>query len=307
METLSVIIPVYNRESLIGRTLDSIAAQTLRPRRLIVVDNASDDDTLAVVERWRREKGLPAGMDVRILSERKPGASAARNRGLKEADTDWVMFFDSDDIMLPGHIERAMRTAAANPDADIVGWDVDQELADGSRRKGRFVTGDIEWNNIVHAVMATQRYMARTALFRLAGGWCEDAMVWNDWELGIRMLRLNPRVIKAEGASTVVMHFTPESITGTRRHADRCAQTLAIAESFLRRRGDSRLLRWLGYRRAVLAAECLQQGDAVASEAILSQALSSGASKERLAIRLTFLHARWLHRGAFLTYGLFAR
>ncbi len=307
METLTVIIPVYNRETLIVRTLDSVAAQTLRPQRLIVVDNASDDGTLRAVERWVAQKAAAAGIEATVLTERKPGASAARNRGLQEADTDWVMFFDSDDIMLPGHIERAMLTAASHPEADIVGWDVDLQLADGSRRRGRFVTQDMEWNNMVHAVMATQRYMARTSLFRLAGGWCEDAMVWNDWELGIRLLRLHPKTVKAEGEATVVMHFTPDSITGTRRHADRCAQTLGIAENFLRRHGDRRLLRWLGYRRAVLAAECRQQGDSVASDAILSQALAAADASERLAVRLTFLHARWLHRGAFFTYRLFSR
>lgn len=307
MESLTVIIPVYNREALIGRTLQSVADQSVKPSRLIVVDNDSSDGTYRAVERWMTSQPSDSDMEVTLLSERKPGASAARNRGLAEADTEWTMFFDSDDVMLQGHIERAISTAQSNPDADIIGWDVSQELPNGSRRIGRFSTHDMQWNNLVHAVMATQRYMARTSLFRRAGGWSEDAMVWNDWELGIRMLQLHPKAVKATGEPTVRMFFTPESITGTRRHADRCVRTLAIAEADLRRGGDERLLRWIDYRRAVLSAECLREGDKVAAAAILGEALSDRSPRRRFAVRLTHLHSLHIGRGAYITFRILSR
>lgn len=304
METLSVIIPVYNRESLITRTLDSVAAQKVRPQRLIVVDNASTDSTRRVVEEWMVSHQDITDMKMDLLSERHPGAAAARNKGLAAADTDWVMFFDSDDEMLPGHIERAMETAKRNPQADIIGWDVDIQLPDGHRRTGRFMTRDMEWNNIVHGIMSTLRYMARTEIIRHAGAWSEDVMVWDDWELGIRLLRLNPQVTKAEGRNTVRIHFTPKSLTGTRHHADRCLHVLGKAENILKKGGNRKLMRWLDYRRAVLAAECRKQGDRIAADAILAQTLVEKSMRERTAIRLTYLHTLILGRGAHLTFRL---
>ncbi|MBD5204158.1 MAG: glycosyltransferase family 2 protein [Bacteroidales bacterium] len=304
METLSVIIPVYNRASLICRTLDSVAAQTVLPQRLIVVDNDSSDTTRSVVEQWIESHRHLSGMRVDLLSERRPGAASARNRGLEEADTDWVLFFDSDDEMHPGHIERAMSTAARHPEADLIGWDVDIELSSGKRKLGKFVTSDLGWNNIVHSVLATIRYMARTSLFRKVEGWGNDVMVWDDWELGIRLLQQQPVVVKAKGSPTVSTYFTPDSLTGFVHHADRCLYALSKAESSLRRCKDTRLLRWLDYRKAVLAAECHSQGNKVAAKAILSQALEGRTLRERIAVRFTYLHTRLLKRGAYLTFGL---
>ncbi|MDE6573922.1 MAG: glycosyltransferase family 2 protein, partial [Muribaculaceae bacterium] len=92
---LSIIIPVYNRESIVLRTLESVERQTLRPLKLILVDNGSSDGTLAVLEQWRQEHAAP-GFEVEVYSEPVPGACAARNKGLAVADTEFVMFFDSD-------------------------------------------------------------------------------------------------------------------------------------------------------------------------------------------------------------------
>ena len=81
--TISIIIPVYNRASLVIRTLDSIAAQTLQPDRIIVVDNNSSDGSYDAVKRWMDAYSGTARCT--LLTERKPGAAAARNKGLREA------------------------------------------------------------------------------------------------------------------------------------------------------------------------------------------------------------------------------
>ncbi|MDE5631667.1 MAG: glycosyltransferase, partial [Muribaculaceae bacterium] len=56
---LSIVIPVYNRGAVVGRTLQSIAAQTYRPLKVILVDNASADDTAAVLRAWQAEVSAP--------------------------------------------------------------------------------------------------------------------------------------------------------------------------------------------------------------------------------------------------------
>ena len=76
---LTVVIPVYNREGIVLRTLESLDRQTCRDFRVVLVDNASTDRTREVLEQWGRRTDL----EVEIICENRPGAAAARAAGLK--------------------------------------------------------------------------------------------------------------------------------------------------------------------------------------------------------------------------------
>jgi len=100
--SISVIIPAYNRGKTIIRCIDSIAAQTINPLEIIVVDDCSTDDTMRIVQ------GL-GNKGVRYISlEAHSGAQAARNRGIREAKGDWIAFQDSDDEWLPRKLEKQL-------------------------------------------------------------------------------------------------------------------------------------------------------------------------------------------------------
>lgn len=214
MALLSVIIPVYNRESKLPKTLDSILSQTRMPDELILVDNNSSDNSKSVCKSYI-EKFLSKNTSVTILSEKKPGAAAARNKGLKEASGEWIMFFDSDDIMESGHIQRAVTTLASRPDAELIGWDIRYRSLSGRNDIKSFPVNDYHWNNVMHGMLSTQRFMARKSLFEKAGGWDDKIRFWDDIELGSRILKLNPVVVKAEGEYSVTVEASEESITGT--------------------------------------------------------------------------------------------
>lgn len=209
---LTVIIPVYNRAELMKRTLASVEAQSLRPLNLILVDNNSTDNTLAELERWKSEHETP-GLRVTVLRETSPGAAAARNRGLREVTTPYTMFFDSDDVMAPNHCRRAVDGFLTHPDAEIVGWDVRCVLQNKQIIR-KFATRNAIWNNIQFGSMSTQRYAAKTELFRRVGGWNPDCLGWDDTELGIRMLLNSREIVRLPGEITVdVLHYN-DSITG---------------------------------------------------------------------------------------------
>ena len=108
---VAVVVPVFNRAHCILATLDSILAQTLRPAQVIVVDNGSTDQSKAVVEAWMQQQ--KPHCELLLLSEACRGASAARNRGLQAVTTEWVSFFDSDDLMSPDFLERMLGCAQA--------------------------------------------------------------------------------------------------------------------------------------------------------------------------------------------------
>ena len=239
---LTVVIPVFNRRDELKRCLDSIECQTVQPSRVIIVDDGSTDGSSEVARMH------PIGADV--VEKNHEGATVARNTGLEKVETSWTMFFDSDDLMSPDHIETAM--TAATPDADIVGWDVERIDSSGKRSVKPFEPRDIGWHNIMHGTMATQRYMARTSLFRRAGGWRDDIMVWNDVEIGARMLALSPKVVKVPGVRVTVLHSV-KSITGMRWLDNKDiypATFAALASTLGEKHGD-----WLALKKAILAAD----------------------------------------------------
>lgn len=98
MIRFSVVIPTYNRARLIGRAIDCVLRQTYPCQELIVVDDGSTDDTVNVVRA--------AGPQVRLIQADHGGPSKARNRGVREAVSEWIAFLDSDDLWHPEYLAR---------------------------------------------------------------------------------------------------------------------------------------------------------------------------------------------------------
>ena len=99
MPTVSIIIPTYNRQSLVQETIDSVLRQSLSDWELIVIDDGSTDETGAVLtERY--------GTSIRYVYQQNQGESAARNYGISLAQGKYVAFLDSDDLWLPNKLQR---------------------------------------------------------------------------------------------------------------------------------------------------------------------------------------------------------
>lgn len=114
MDTLiSVIIPAYNIEAYIAKTLDSVLAQTHQKLEIIVVNDGSKDGTGAVIEGY-------AARDCRIkvIHKENGGVSSARLRGVAEATGEWIGFVDGDDFVEPDMYARLMENAQKH-DAQI--------------------------------------------------------------------------------------------------------------------------------------------------------------------------------------------
>lgn len=104
---ISIIIPTFHRSHLIGRTLDSIIAQSYKNWECLVIDDGSLDYTDELMEfycdRDSRIKYYPRP------AKRPPGGNAARNYGFERSTGDFIQWFDSDDLMVPFFLERKMK------------------------------------------------------------------------------------------------------------------------------------------------------------------------------------------------------
>ncbi len=257
---ITVVIPVFNRAHIVVRTLDSVASQTLRPLDLILVDNNSSDNTLDVLQEWKQANEAP-DFRIRILSESKPGASCARNRGLAEATTPYVMFFDSDDIMIPKHAESFADAFRQDRSIDIVGRNIILQNLEGIQSVKTFRKS--LYQHIFHSSFSTQRYAAKTDLIRHVGAWNEQMRGWDDYELGVRILTKATPHIKVISGTSVVNYQQEQSLTGidfsSRPHEWESA--LDACESTLRdTRQHIRFIRYIELRRIVLAGHYRLEG-----------------------------------------------
>jgi glycosyltransferase involved in cell wall biosynthesis len=127
-DLVSIVIPTRNRARLLGQALRSARGQSWREREIVVVDEASGDDTPAMLAR-----DFP---EVRVLRHGTPlGPAGARNAGVAAARGNWVFFWDDDDLMHPGHLAAlAQAQRAAPPDTLISGRVRSFTVVDGDVR-----------------------------------------------------------------------------------------------------------------------------------------------------------------------------
>jgi glycosyltransferase involved in cell wall biosynthesis len=90
----SIVIPAFNRSSMIEAALDSVLKQTVTDYEVLVVDDGSTDDTVAVARRFAEKFSQP----VRILTQPNAGPGVARNTGIQNSTGEYVAFLDSDDL-----------------------------------------------------------------------------------------------------------------------------------------------------------------------------------------------------------------
>ena len=102
---ISIIIPVYNGEKYTKEALDSIYSQENADFEVIVVDDGSTDDTAEILDQFS---------DAKVIHQRNCGTSFARNRGLEEAQGEFVLFFDADDVLCPGALAKMENAMSGN-------------------------------------------------------------------------------------------------------------------------------------------------------------------------------------------------
>jgi len=191
MPLVSVILPTRNRAGpLLRRSLGSVLAQTFQDFELIVVDDASTDDTPLLLASY-------ADPRIRVVRrEQSSGVAAARNAGVREARGEFVAFQDDDDVWLVHKLERQVEALRAAP-ADV------GLCVGGYLRWWKFGTGAVylggaklfelldfkqgQTLDIEYGLVATPAWLVRRALLIEVGAFDERLRLWEDFECALRL------------------------------------------------------------------------------------------------------------------------
>ena len=220
MDEIDVVIPMHNSAKWVGDALDSLLEQGPCLGQVICVDNNSSDNSSEVVQAWGQAH---PNVRLKLIEERTPGACAARNAGLKEVNTVWVQFLDSDDLLRP---KKMATQRALGQDHDMVyghfmfsredhvwpSWTMSADPVAGLAH-GR--TGQTTSN------------LFRSESVRVAGGWDESLSSAQEYDLMFRMFKAGGQFIMSEDHLTTVRLF-PEGRISTSNEAKRRLNSFAL-------------------------------------------------------------------------------
>jgi len=192
---VSIVMPTYNARTWVRDTIDNVLTQTYPHIELIVVDDGSTDDTVAVV---RRKLAADFRGDWRMIEmAENRGPSAARNAGLAAARGGWVQFLDSDDFLAPEKFSRQMAICAAEP-PDVV-------CVYSPWRRCYIDDGQVTWTTPlvqpdmsgrapIMCLVSNQRPLhgaglARRSTLAALGGFDESLRFWECEELMVRLAK----------------------------------------------------------------------------------------------------------------------
>lgn len=200
---VSILVPCYNSARWLAATLESALAQTWPHKEIIVINDGSTDDSLAVARPFEAQ-------GVRVLDQANAGAAAARNAGLRAAGGDYVQFLDADDLLAPDKLEQQMRLLAPLGPRVISSsrWahfrDAPAEAVFTEHANYRDMTGveflQLHWEE--GCMMQPGAWLAPRSLLEAAGPWNESLSLNDDGEYFARVLLAAERIVFCRAART---------------------------------------------------------------------------------------------------------
>ena len=184
---ISIVIPLYNKESQIANTLLSVLAQTYQDFEVVIVDDGSTDGSVAEVQKIQDQR-------IRIISQKNAGVSAARNRGIAEAKGEYIAFLDADDEWKPDYLAAQAALIEKYPDYKVFATNYEFRNASGLVRptilKGLEINDSgilgnyFEVSAISHPPLWTSAVMVEKKAIESVGGFPEgirsgeDLITW---------------------------------------------------------------------------------------------------------------------------------
>jgi glycosyltransferase involved in cell wall biosynthesis len=215
MPAVSIIITTHNRPHLVVRAVESARAASRNEVEIVVVDDASKDETAQVCRSI---------VDINyVRAERNQGVAGARNLGILQSSGEYLSFLDDDDVRLTGSLEAQVEALASVPEAAFIYGQAILGRQDGSMTEQFYPAqapqGDVFWELLTHNfVPAGATVFRRSCLYRV--GLLDDAIPGvDDWDLWVRLAEVYP-VLALEQPVMVWRQAAPNSGQGSSRAID---------------------------------------------------------------------------------------
>jgi glycosyltransferase involved in cell wall biosynthesis len=201
---VSVIIPCYNCALFIDKAVGSVLSQSYDNWELLLVDNNSTDDTLHILKNY----GAQYPDRIKVLSELRPGAPAARNTGLRQANGEWIQFLDADDELLPGKLAHQVDLLNTEGRIDIIAAAVTFRSVYNGKVINSVRNVSLTKDSWV-GLLASQLGITSGNLFNResvlkVGGWDEDKTSSQEYHLMFKMMRGGSTVLFDEEILTII-------------------------------------------------------------------------------------------------------
>lgn len=198
LSDVSVIIPCYNCENYIDKTVTSLISQTIKPKEIVLINDASADGTLMLLNTL--EKSYANVVKV-IHFEEKKGVSFIRNHGAILASGEYLLFMDADDIADPMLIEkqwnRLQELNSSSRDKYILCYSAYVQIDNENRIISNVVRGiQVDPSETLgyffyrNLIISTSGVMLKKKIFIATGAFNENLKYSEDWDLWLRIARL---------------------------------------------------------------------------------------------------------------------
>lgn len=210
MSKVSIIITTHNRPSLLPRAVESARAASRGAVEVVVVDDASDEETARVC------RGLKDVRYVRV--ENNEGVAGARNRGILASSGEYLSFLDDDDVRLEGSLDEQMDALDSEPDAGFVYGQAILGREDGSPTgefyPARCPEGDLFWELLSQNSVPCGTVVFRRSCLSRVGLLDPTIPGIDDWDLWVRVAQFYP-VLAQKRPVMIWRRSTPVSGQGT--------------------------------------------------------------------------------------------
>lgn len=177
---VSVVIPVYNMESYVAETIESVLKSDYPHIEIILEDDGSTDNSAAVCRQYSNPE-----KHIYYYYQKNQGASAARNHAIQKAQGSYILPLDGDDMISPPYISEAVKVLDTRPDVKLV---VSQAEFFGDK-VGKWELPEFSLRLLARKNLMNNCSMYRKRDWEAAGGYCELLRGREDWDFWISLLK----------------------------------------------------------------------------------------------------------------------
>jgi glycosyltransferase involved in cell wall biosynthesis len=205
---ISIIIPAYNAAKTLGKTIQSVLAQTYAEFELLVIDDGSQDDTLAIAQSITDPR-------IKVFSYPHQGHAASRNRGLDLAQGCYIAFLDADDLWTPDKLAAQYQALQQTPEAAVAySWTNFIDEDDQFLRRGSYTNanGNVYTKLLlINFIENGSNPLIRQEALLQVGKFDESLVTSPDWDMWLRLAARFAFVCVP--APQVLYRFSPTSVS----------------------------------------------------------------------------------------------